>query len=82
MMPDYETNDIGVAAFLILCGFDLKHIKHGLQRSSFIFPAEAREKAEEYWNEDTKVQPRRILAELRELKARLRNERDGKDTQK
>lgn len=74
---DYSTSDMGIAAYLLVAGYDLLGMRHGERKSLFVFPEKARNAAEEYWMEKTRVHPREMLDALRTLKARLKNEREN-----
>jgi len=69
---DYTTQDLGLASFLVASGFSTVEIKHG-RKATFIFPASARNRADDYW-EETTIKPSLLIATLRELKARLKTE--------
>ena len=72
----FISQDLGVAAFLVAKGYTLVEIRRvpGSHRSQFVFPSEARDIAEDYFN-GALVQAHRLTHAMRDLKLRLHTRR-------
>ena len=72
MNTEYITRDIGCAAYLYVLGFDPK-IKITDAKGWFIFPPDARNDADVYWDGKGLVEPAQLLSAVRLLKVRVSN---------
>ena len=75
LLPEYKTQDIALAAYLVLQGEAIKY-EHNMNSTVFVFPPTARKRAEEYMQEDCRVHPRLLLEAFREIKKQMMTERE------
>lgn len=77
-MKTYETSDLGLAAYLYVCGFELTTIKsiEGEARKMFVFKhTDAIETHEEqFFSRKGSVEPRAFFNAIRDVKHRLYND--------
>ena len=74
MNNNYQTSDLGCAAALISLGFDLNYLnKTNLKKVEFIFTnkKEIEKRADDYFSDKLKVNPRAYFDNLKMLKNRI-----------
>lgn len=69
-----QSPDIGLAAALVVSGFELHDILHRPERCIFVFERDGplEKAAQKYWGEDLMVPARQFLEAIRSLKSRIK----------
>ncbi len=74
--PEFQTSDLGIAAFLLAQGIPLLGVVPGSDwKSRFRFPASARETAGEYWRGAT-IPARAFFNAIHDLKSNFSPRRE------
>ena len=75
-LPEFQTSDLGIAAFLLAQGVPLLRVLPGREwKRTFCFPASAREQAGEYWRGAT-IPARAFFNAIHDLKSNFSPRRE------